>query len=47
MPDALPTFMGGAAMFVSLQGAEGVRYILLAPLSTITVSVMGNIVSLV
>ena len=47
MLDAVPTLMGDAAVLVSVQGAEGVRYIPLASLSTMTVSVMGRIVSLV
>ena len=47
MPDTVPTLMRGAAMLVSVQGAEGVMYIPLALLSTMKVSVMGRIVSLV
>ena len=45
MPDAVPTLMEGAAMLMSMQGAEGVRYILLAPLSTMSVSVLGSLIS--
>ena len=47
VPDAVPTLMGGAAVFISVQEAEGVRYILLAPLYTMTVSVIGRIVLIV
>ena len=41
------TLMVGAAVLVSVQEAEGVRYILLAPLYTMTVSVIGRIVLIV
>ena len=47
MPAAVSTLMGGDVVLMSVQGAEGVRYIPLAPLSSMEVSVMGRIVSLV
>ena len=47
MPDMVPTLMGGAYVLMEVQGAEGVRYILMAPLYAMTVSVMGRIVLLV
>ena len=42
MPAAVPELMGGANMLRSVQGVEGVRYIPLAPLSTMAVSVLGG-----
>ena len=44
MPDAVPTLMGGTNVLMSVQGAAGVRYILLAPLSTMAVSVLGRLI---
>ena len=45
MPDAVPTLMGGAVVLMSVQGAAGVGYIPLAPLSTIAVYVLGGLSS--
>ena len=45
MSDAVPTLTGGAAVLMSVQGAAGVRYIPLAPLSNMTVSVLGRLIS--
>ena len=36
--------MGGDAMLISVQGVEGVRYIPLASLSTMEVSVLGGLI---
>ena len=47
MPAAVPKFMGGASVLMSMQGAEVVRKIPLAPLSTMAVSVMGRLIFLV
>ena len=44
VPDAVTTLMGGAAMLMSVQGAEGVRYIPLATLSTVAVSLLGRLI---
>ena len=44
MPDVVPTLMVGAAMLMSVQGVAGVRYIPLASLSTMTVSVLGRLI---
>ena len=43
--DVVPTLMGGAAVLMSVQGAEGVRYIPLETLSTVAVFVLGGIIS--
>ena len=43
MPDAVPILTGGAAVLMSAQGAAGVRYIPLAPLSTMAVSMLGSL----
>ena len=43
-PAAVPTLMGVAAVLMSVQGAEGMKYIPLAPLSTMTVSVLGGLI---
>ena len=45
VPAAVPTLMGGAAVLMSMQVAEGVRYIPLVLLSTMVVSVMGRLIS--
>ena len=45
MPDAVPTLTGGAVVLMSVQGAVGMRYIPLAPLSTMAVSVLGRLIS--
>ena len=45
MPDVVPTLMGGAAVLMLVQVEAGVRYIPLAPLSTMAVSVMGRLIS--
>ena len=45
MPDAVPTLIGGATVLMSVQGAEGVMYITLVPLSDMEVSVMVRTVS--
>ena len=45
MPHELPTLTGGAAVLMSLQGESGVSYIPLAPMSTMTVSVLGSLSS--
>ena len=45
MPDAVPTLIGGVVVLMSVQGAAGVRYIPLAPLSTMKVSVLGRLSS--
>ena len=47
MPDMVPTLMGGASVLMEVQGAEGVRYISLAPLYSMAVSVVGRILLLV
>ena len=47
MTDTVPTLTGGAVVLMSVQGALGVRYIPLVPLSTIAVSVLGSLSSLV
>ena len=46
VPDTVPQLMGGAAMLMSVQVAEGVRYIPLAPLFAMAVSMMGRILLL-
>ena len=46
MPDAVPTLMGGVAVLMSVQRAAGVRYIPLAPLYTMEVSVLGRLIYL-
>ena len=45
--DVVPTLMGGAAVLMSVQGAEGVRYIPLAQLSDMAMSLMVSTVSFV
>ena len=45
VPSAVPTLMGGAAVLMSVQGAVGVRYIPLATLSTMEVSMFGRLTS--
>ena len=45
MPAAVPKLMGDAAVLMSVQGSEGVGYILLVSLSTMEVSLVGRIVS--
>ena len=47
MSATVPTLIRGAAVLISVQGAEGVRYIPLAPLSTMAVYVIRRIVLLV
>ena len=41
----LSTLIGVDAVLMSVQGAAGVRYIPLAPLSTMSVSVLGSLSS--
>ena len=43
--EAVPMLIGGDAALMSVQGATGVRYIPLAPMSTMAVSVLGGISS--
>ena len=45
MPDAVPTLTGGAAVLMSVQRAAGVSYIPLKPLSTMSVYVLGKLIS--
>ena len=45
MPDAVPMLTGGSAVLMLVQGAAGVRYIPLAPMSTMAVSVLGRLSS--
>ena len=45
MPDAVPTMMGDAAVFMLVQGAAWVRFIPLLPLSTMAVSMLGRLIS--
>ena len=40
MPAVVPTLMVGAAVLMSVQGAEGVRYIQLGPQYTMAVSML-------
>ena len=47
MPYVVPTLMGCAAVLMSVQGAEGVRYIPLAQLSDMAMSLMVSTVSFV
>ena len=44
MPAAVSTLMGVAAVLMSVQVSEGVRYIPLAPLSAIEFSVLGRLI---
>ena len=43
--EAVPTLTRGAVVLMSVQGAAGLRYIPLAPLSTMEVSVLGSLSS--
>ena len=43
MPNAVQKLTGGAAVFMSVQGSAGVRYIPLALLSNMEVSVLGRL----
>ena len=45
VPDVLPMLIGGAAVLMLVQRAAEVRYIPLAPLSTMAVSVLGRLSS--
>ena len=45
MPDTVPTLIGGAAVLMSVQRAAGVSYIPLKPLSTMSVYVLGKLIS--
>ena len=47
MPAGVPMLMGGVTVLMSVHGAEGVRYIPLAQLSTMPLSVIGRIVLIV
>ena len=45
MTSTVPMLMGGAAVLMSVQGAEEVRYIPLSQLSNMAVSVLGRLIS--
>ena len=45
MPDAVPMLTGGSAVLMLVQGAARVRYIPLAPMYTMAVSVLGRLSS--
>ena len=45
MPAAVTMLMVISAVLMLVQGAEGVRHIPMAPLSTMAVSVLGRLIS--
>ena len=45
IPDVVPTLTGDATVLMSVQGAAGVRYIPMVPLSTMAVSMLGRLSS--